>query len=83
MQNWNLDLKSLVSITIGIPTVTATHIGFGERFDDYTLETLLKLPIIRLSSALDMCCTNTFSRLCEVFSVIGMFLATGAQFCAG
>ena len=82
VQTQNLDLKQLVSITIGIPTVTVKHSGFGERFDDYTLETLLKPLINRFRSALDMCWTKVSSRLCKVFSVIAMFLATLARFCA-
>jgi hypothetical protein len=55
---------------------------FWECFDDYTLETLLKVLMNRFLPALGMFLTPVFSRWCEVFRVIEMFLATPARFCA-
>ena len=70
IQNY-MDLKYLVSITIGIPTVTATYSGFGERFDDYTLEILLKPPINRFGSASNMFLSPIMSITHVIFSARG------------
>ena len=58
-------------ITIGIPTVTTTHSGFAERFDDYTLETLLKHPINRFGSASSMFLSPIKSITHVIFSAGG------------